>query len=194
MVDRKVYSEHFEPIVQPNEFFQTFPKIKFYKVKAIYPLPQLSVDICDANHLNAGLVATVESRDLAIPDVYLDDMELAELRMTTREDFNVTWLAKPRARPYMTTRSAQWYITTVQLDPRTNPANEFMHMQTIFQFEDTEMWIRATSPVLNLAAAHLEFFGYRSIIEEVKRKDLPSGLKPTVVPTEGWPGSETPAP
>ena len=42
---------------------------------------------------------------------------------------------------------------------------------------------------LGLVAANLDFFGYRFILVARDRKDIPSGVKPTVVPTEGYPGS-----
>ena len=188
MVERKVYKERFEPIVQPHEFFQTFPKIKYYEVQAIYPLPLISVDLCDANHLNATLVAAAESAETEVNDVYLDDGELSHMRMIPREDFDITWLAKPKARPFMAIKNVIAHLPTYYDDPRTNPAIEYLHLNEIFQFQDTKMWVKATSNV-NLAAAHLDFFGFRMIIEEIAKAKVPSGIRPTVLPTEGYPGS-----
>lgn len=187
-VDRRIYKEVFEPIVQANEFIQTFPKGKYYVVKAIYTLPLLSVDICDATHLNGNLTTT-ESSEVEIDDIYLDELELAQLRMIPREDFAITWMAKPKARPYMTTKNKTWQVQTVQDDPRTNPANEYLHLHEIFQFEDTEMWIKAKANTTTLSAAHIEFFGFRNILKEIKKKDIPAGIRPTVIPTEGYPGT-----
>jgi len=187
-VDRRIYREVFEPVVQAGEYIQTFPKGKYYRVRCIYTLPLLSVDLCDSEHLNGNLT-TSESSEVEIKDVYLNELELAQLRMVPREDFAVTWLAKPKARPYMTTKNKTWQVQTVQDDPRTNPANERMHLHEIFQFEDTGMWVKAKANSGTLSAAHLEFFGYRFILEEVEKKDIPSGIRPTVVPTEGYPGT-----
>jgi len=188
-VDRRVYKEVFEPVVQPNEFLQTFPAGKYYRVKAIYTLPLLSVNLCDADHLN-GSITTTESAEVEIPDVYLDGLELAQLRMVPVEDFFVSWMAKPKARPYYTTKKKTWQVPALQDDARLNPANEYLHLNEIFQFADTEMWVKVTSHSVTIATTgRLAFFGYRLILEEVKKTDIPAGLRPTVVPTEGYPGT-----
>jgi len=78
MVDRGVYRKELEPIVQANEFVQTFPKIHYYRILAVYPLPLISVDICDAatGHLNAPLVAGVDSGETQITKIYLEELEI----------------------------------------------------------------------------------------------------------------------
>lgn len=189
MVDRGVYRKELEPIVQANEFVQTFPKIHYYRMLAVYPLPLISVDICDAltGHLNAALVAATESAEAEIPEVYLEEHEISQLRMIPREDFDVTWLAKPKARPFLTIKNVVARIPTEYDDPRTNPAIEDLNLNEIYQFEKTKMWLKATSNVA-LAAAHIDFFGFRFIIEEVTRAEIPKNLRPTVLPTEGWSG------
>ncbi len=189
MVDRTLYREVFEPIVQPHEFLQTFPNEKFYVVKAIYTLPMLEVNLCDTNHLN-GNITTTESSEVEVPDIYLDTLELAQLRMIPIEDFKVTWLAKPRARPYYTTRKKTWNVPAMQDDARLNVANEHLHLNELFQFEDTEMWIKVTShSAIITTTGRLAFFGYRFLLDEITQKELPERLRPTVVPTEGYPGT-----
>jgi hypothetical protein len=188
MVDRKVYAEKFEPVVQPGEFIQTFPKGKYYVVKAIYTLPMLTVNLCDSEHLN-GSVTTTESAEVEIDDVYLDSLELAQLRMVPVDDFYVSWVGKPKARPYYTTKNKTWQVQALQDDARLNPANEYLHLNEIFQFEDTEMWVKVTSNSATLTTARLAFFGYRFILEEITKDKIPAGIKPTVVPTEGYPGT-----
>jgi hypothetical protein len=189
MVDRKVYAEKFEPVVQAGEFIQTFPKGKYYVVKAIYTLPLLPVNLCDSDHLNAS-ITTTESAEVEIDDVYLDDNELAQLRMVPVEDFYVSWVGKPKARPYYTTKNKTWQVPALQDDARLNPANEYLHLNEIFQFEDTEMWIKVTSHSATISTTgRLAFFGYRFILQEVKEADIPKGIKPTVIPTEGFPGT-----
>lgn len=187
MVERKVYKERFEPIVQPHEFIQTFPNIHYYEVLAIFPLPLISVDICDANHLAAALVAGVESAEVEIKDVYLVDGELSHMRYIPREDFDITWMAKPKARPFYTIKNVTAHLPTYYDDPRTNPANEYLQLHEIFQFQKIKMWLKATSNVA-LDEAYLDFFGFRLIIDERKRAEIPKGIRPTVVPTEGWSG------
>ena len=189
MVDRMVYRERFEPVIQANEFLQTFPKKRFYMPVAIYTLPLLVVNLCDADHLN-GDITTTESAEVEIDDVYLDGLELAQLRMVPVEDFFVSWVGKPKARPYMTTKNKTWQIPALQDDARLNPANEMLHLNEIFQFEDTEMWIKVTSHSVAISTTgRLAFFGYRFILEEVKEADIPRGIRPTVIPTEGYPGT-----
>lgn len=188
-VDRKVYREVFEPIVQAGEFIQTFPTVKFYKVKCIYTLPLLVVNMCDSDHLNTT-ITTTESAEDEIDDVYLDKNELSQMRVVPIEDFFISWMAKPKARPYMTTKKKTWQIPAQQDDARLNPAVEYMHLNEIFQFEDTEMWIKVTSHGATISTTgRLAFFGFRNIIEEVLQKDIPTGIRPTIVPTEGYPGT-----
>ena len=191
-VDRRVYIEKFEPVVQPHEYIQTYPKVKFYQVDAIYALPLLSVNVCDAGagHLNAPLAFGVQSALFELRDIYLDNKELAQLRMIPREDFAITSMAKPRARPYYTIKNSTFQVPTYYVDPRTNVANDHLHLHEIFQFEDTGMFAQVTCyNALGLVAADLDFFGYRFILVARGRKDIPNGVKPTVVPTEGYPGS-----
>ena len=188
-VDRRVYKEVFEPVVQAGEYLQTFPKVKFYKVLAIYPLPLLTVNLCGSDHLNAN-ITTTESAEDEIDDVYLDKNEISQMRVVPIEDFYISWMAKPKARPFMTTRNKTWQIPAQQDDARLNPANEMYHLHEIFQFEDTEMWIKVTSHSATISTTgRLAFFGFKFVVEEVKKADIPSGIRPTVLPTEGFPGS-----
>jgi hypothetical protein len=191
MVDRALYKEKFEPIVQPNEFIQTFPKVKYYVVKAIYALPLLVVDLIDADHLGAAVdITTTESAEVEIKDIYLDDLELAQLRVVPIEDFFISYIGKPKQRPYMTTKNKVWQIPALQDDARLNPANEYLHLNEIFQFEDTDMWIKVTSHSATISTTgRLAFFGYRFILKEIGEADIPKGIKPTVIPTEGYPGT-----
>lgn len=188
-VDRRVYREVFEPIVQAGEFIQTFPTVKFYKVLCIYPLPLLPVNMCGSEHLNAD-ITTTESAEDEIDDVYLGKNEFAQLRVVPIEDFFISWMGKPKARVYMTTRNKAWRIPAQQDDARLNPAVEYMHLNEIFQFEDTGFWIKVTSHSATISTTgRLAFFGFRFILKEVKKTDIPANIRPTIVPTEGYPGT-----
>lgn len=186
MVDRGLYKKEFEPICQPGEYIETYPTKKFYLVNMVYPQPILSVDLCDATHLAASL-ATTESAEVEIDDVYVDDGEILHFRVIPRDDFAVTWIAKPKARPLLTTKNKTWELQTVLDDPRTNPAVENLQIHEFFQFEDTEFWIKAKANTATLSAARLIFFGWRLIVKEVA--SVPTGIRPTRIPTEGYPGT-----
>lgn len=186
MVVRGLYLETFEPLVQPLEYLETFPKTKLYQVQMVYPLPLLSVNICDSDHLDASLT-TSESAEQEIPEIYLDKDEIAQLRMIPREDWVVTWFAKPKARPFMTTKNKTWTLQTTLDDPRSNPATEKLQLNEIFQFEDTTMFIKAKSNTATISAANLEFMGWRFVVSEIAK--LPSGMRATRIPTEGYAGS-----
>ena len=186
MVERKLYAKDFEPIVQPGEYLETYPKKKFYRVEMVYPQPLLTVDLCDSDHLNADLTTT-ESSEVEIEDIYMDNGEILHFRMVPIDDFKITWIAKPKARPYLTTKNKTWEINTVLDDPRTNPAVENLQLQEFFQFEDTEMWVKAKANSGTLSQARLAFFGWRLIVTEVD--SVPAGVRPTRIPTEGYPGS-----
>lgn len=188
-VDRRVYREVFEPVVQANEYIQTFPAVNYYRVKCIYPLPLLPVNLCDSDHLG-GDITTDESDEVEIPDVYLDKLELSQMRVVPIEDFFVSWMAKPKARVYLTTKKKTWQIPALQDDARLNPATEYLHLNEIFQFEDTDMWIKVTSHADTISTTgRLAFFGFRFILEGIVKEVIPKGLRPTVLPTEGYPGS-----
>jgi hypothetical protein len=184
MVVRGLYLRYLEPIVQYGEYLRTFPAQKLYVVAAIYPLPLLEVDLCDAAHLGANLTTT-ESSEVEIDDVYLDDLELGHYRFVPIDDFSVTYMAKPKARPFLTTKNVVWELPKLS-DPSAMGA-EYLNLNEIFQFEDTEMWIKATANAGTLTAAILAFYGFRLILSEVDK--LPSGIRPTVVPVEGYPGT-----
>lgn len=189
MVDRLMYKEKFEPIVQANEFLQTYPAGKYYVVRAIYTLPLLPVNLCDADHLNTS-ITTTESAEIEIDDIYLDTLEIAQLRMIPIEDFFVSWMAKPKARVYYTTKNKTWQVPALQDDARLNPANEYLQLNELFQFEDTTMFIKVTSHSATISTTgRLAFLGFRLLVEEITKKDIPNGLKPTVIPTEGYPGT-----
>ncbi len=194
-VDRKIYEEKFLPVVQPNEFVQTYPKIHYYQVNAIYTLPWIPVDVCDIKHLNAALVVNAESADIELSDIYLDDLEIGQFRFIPREDFAVTWMGKPLARPFYTIKNSTARVPTYYDDPRTNEANQYLHLHEIFQFEDTKCFAKVTcySPIAGLASAHLDFFGYRFLLIEITKASIPAGIRPTVLPTEGYPGTVTPS-
>jgi len=188
MVERKLYAKDFEPIVQPGEYIELYPRSEreVYVVEMVFPLPLLEVDLCDADHLNATLT-TSESGEIEIDDVYADNQELLHFRMIPRDDFAVTWLAKPKSRTFFTTKNKTWMLQTVEDDPRTNPAVEHLQLHEFFQFEDTEMWLKAKSNSATLSNARLEFFGWRYILTKVS--SVPNGIRPTKVPVEGYPGS-----
>jgi len=109
------------------------------------------------------------------------------MRVIPIEDFDINCMAKPKARPFLTIKNVVAHIPTEYDDPRTNPAIEDLNLNEIFQFEDTKLWLKATSNVA-LAAAHIDFFGFRLIVEEINVSVIPKGLRPTVLPTEGWSG------
>lgn len=186
MVVRGLYLRYLEPIVQYGEYIRLFPKPKknLYVVAAIYPLPLLEVDLCDANHLNAN-ITTTESSEVEVDDIYLDDLELGHYRFVPMDDFSITFMAKPRARPFYTTRNSVWQLPKLD-DPHAMSA-EHLNLNEIFQFEDVEMWIKATANAGILTEGVLVFNGFRFIVEPVDK--LPSGIKPTVIPTEGYPGT-----
>lgn len=191
MVDRGIFKKDFEPIVQPGEYIEVWPTPKsptkkYYKVEMVLPLPLLEVDVCDSEHLD-GNVTTSESNEVEIDDIYLNDGEIAHLRMIPRDDFAITHLAQPKARRHMVTKKKAWQIQTILDDPRTNPAVECLQLNEVFQFEDTGFWIKVKSNSATLTAARIEFFGWRLIVSGVD--SVPNGVKPTRIPVEGYPGT-----
>lgn len=186
MVDRKLYAKDFEPIVQPGEYIEVYPKKprEFYVVGMVYPLPLLSVNLADSDHLG-GAVTTAESAEVQINDVYLDDGELGHLRVVPYDDFSITWMGKPKSRPYMTTKNKVWKIP--KLDDPMGVAVEFFSLNEIFQFEDTEFWVKVTANAGSVDPARVMFFGYRMLLEKVA--SVPTGIRPTKIPVEGYPGS-----
>lgn len=188
MVERGLYLKDFEPIVQPKEYLETYQAGKFYVVEMVYILPNLEVDLCDADHLNTSLLTT-ESAEVQIDDVYLDDLEISQMRIIPRDNFRVTYLAKPKARTFLTTKNKVWQIPAV--DDDAGVGIEQLNLNEIFQFEDTVMILKAKAISGTLTTARLEFYGFRFIVSEVDKTKIPAGIKPTRIPTEGYAGAAT---
>jgi len=192
MVDRKLYSRDFEPIVQPGEYLEFFPSDQLDKpnvgvlVKMVYPLPLLRINLCDADHLNANLT-TAESAEDELDDLDLDDNELGQYRLIPESDFKVVHLAMPKARPLMYTKNKTWSIQTILDDPRTNPSVEMLQHNEIFKWEDTDLYYKAQSNSATLTAAYLAVFGFRFIVELITV--FPTGIRPLRIPVTGYPGA-----
>lgn len=196
MVDRKINSRYFEPIVQPGEYVEFFPRsmlsdktIIGAKVKTVYPLPLLRVNLCDSDHLNGNLTTT-ESAEKELLDLYLDSNEFGQYRIIPIDDFAITHLAMPKARPLMYNQKSKFQINTIFDDARSNPAVEHLQLNEIFEWEDTEIWFKAQSNTSTLTAAYLAVFGYRFICAELV-KEFPTGIKPMCIPISGYPGATT---
>ena len=191
MVDRKIYNRYFEPIVQPGEFLEFFPRDVLksgdvgVRVITIYPLPLKRLNLCDSTHLSANLT-TAESSEDELDDLDLDDGELAQYRLIPISDFALTYLAMPKGRPLMYNKSTQFEINTILDDARSNPAVEHLQLNEIFKWEDTDLYYKAKSNTDTLTAAYLAVFGYRFICELVKA--FPTGIRPLCVPVTGYPG------
>jgi len=192
MVDRKIYNRYFEPVVQPGEYLELFPRDVLkagevgVRVVTIFPLPLLRIDLADSDHLNASVTTTESGEDL-LDDLDLDDGELAQYRLIPISDFALTYLAMPKSRPLMYNKKKTFQIQTILDDPRTNPAVEHLQLNELFKWEDTELWYKATSNSATLTAAYLAVFGYRFICETVK--SFPTGIRPLCVPVTGYPGA-----
>lgn len=191
MVDRKLYSKDFEPIVQPGEYLEFFPSDILDKpsvgvlVKMVYPLPLLRIDLCDSDHLAANLT-TSESAEDELDDLDLDDGELGQFRLIPESDFKLTHLAMPKARPLWYTKNKTWSLQTILDDPRTNPTVEMLQHNEIFKWEDTDLYYKAQSNSATLTAAYLAVFGYRLIVEKITV--FPTGIRPLRIPVTGYPG------
>lgn len=192
MVDRKIYSGVLEPVVQPGEYLEFFPRDQLKKpyvgvlVEMVYPLPLLRIDLCDADHLNASLTTT-ESAENELSDVDLDDNELGQYRLIPESDFKLTHLAMPKARPLWYTKNKTWSLQTILDDPRTNPAVEMLQHNEIFKWEDTDLYYKAQSNTSTLTAAYLAVFGFRFIVELITA--FPTGIRPLRIPVTGYPGA-----
>lgn len=192
MVDRKIYNRYFEPIVQPGEYLELFPKDILdagevgVKVVTIYPLPLLVIDLCDSEHLNTTLTTTQSAED-KLDDLDLSKNELAQYRIIPISDFAITHLAMPKARPLMYNKSKVFQINTILDDARMNPAVEHLQLNELFKWESTELWYKATSNTATLSVANLAVFGYRFICEVIK--SFPTGIRPMTIPVAGYPGA-----
>lgn len=193
MVERKLYAKTFEPIVQPREYLERYPpkkdKSNLYQVEMVYPQPLLVVDLCDSDHLGGDVTFLAETKQVKIVEVEMDGGEILHFRVIPIDDFRITWMGKPKGRPYLTTKEVTWSLQTYLDDPSTNPAIENLQLHEFFQFEDTEMWVQAQANVADISEARLAFFGWRLLITEVA--EVPKGIRPTRIPTEGYPGTSS---
>jgi len=195
MVDRKLYSKDYEPIVQPKEYLEFFPR-DFLKdgnlgvlVEMVYPLPLRRVDLVDSNHFSASLTTTetAESEKLGEKDLHLDQNELGQYRIIPESDFKITHLAIPKARPLWWNKVGTFHLQTIEDDPRTNPAVEMLQHNEFFLWEDTDVYIKAQANSTTLTAAYLAIFGWRFICTPVR--SFPTGIRPLRIPVTGYSGA-----
>jgi len=178
LVDRKLFSWHFEPIVQPGErvLLKAYKKEVYAEVTWVEPAPFVEVDMLNGTTLNPG----AESEEREMQELYVNDNEFAQWRFMIETD-NVILAAhkSPKAAYYYATKNAY---------PIVPPAGTYGIIEPIKRMQLTEFYqYKDTSRVMTIAnigsspitSAKLAFFGYIFQIEELKG----SPTKPyTVIP------------
>ena len=180
MKERFAFKEEFEPVVNIGENLQLIPKKKtgtgelYVKVLYVEALPYFERDF---GALAAGVTAPIEFTQL-----YMEDGEVGQFRIIPVVDnLLITELAQPRAQRRWATKNASWTSLAEWADPRNNPLMEKYHLDEIFQYEDTGLWVTLTAAAI-LAASRIGCYGFRYVVEELKQK--PTVFTP--IPVEGF--------
>lgn len=180
MKERFPFKEGFEPVVNVGENLKLLPLkdtltgVKYVRVLYIEALPFYSHDF--------GVLAAGESAEIEFTEMYMDDNELAQLRLVPLvDDVIITHLAQPKAQRRWVTKNTTWESLYEIGDPRNNPMMEKYHLNEIFQHEDDGLFVKLTS-VVGVAVSTVGCYGFRFVFEKLEKR--PTVFTP--IPVEGY--------
>jgi len=171
MVERKLFSVDFEPVVQPREYVRILPEGKFFQVIGVRAVPFLQKDF-------GALTANVEKKDQEVEEVYTEDDEFGQWRMQVVDNFTITEHKCPRGRHYWLTKKSRGNLP--QYMTYGDPMVENNQLTEFFQYKDKErlMSVLATA---SISTSRVNFYGYIFKMKEVEEQPAVW----TDIPTEG---------
>lgn len=187
-MSHQAYQYELEPIVRPLDFIAfigTAARV-YFSVRYFEPIPLIPADF--------GSIASGSSVTDSVPtDLDLDDKQLAQYRITVRDDVQVT-VKQPSAKVKYVVKNRTSILTY-------NNTHEFPNLAEIFKYQD----VRLTFTVKNntqytIPNTRLTISGFRYIIDQITSADNKSleiaraqlGGVMTVLPVEGYSGEQKP--
>jgi len=171
MPDRKIFSWHFEPVVQIGERVLLLTNVGYIygEVEWIEPIPWLEV-VTDT--IPAGGKLT----DREMEEIYVEDNEFAQWRMMiTTDNIYMIEHSCPKAAKYYSTKSSLGVIPPV--GQITNDAIKRLQLCEFYQYKDTKRYMTFENRGTADTTATLVFVGYVFQFSEINRykelKDVP---------------------
>jgi len=176
LVDRKIHSWHFEPIVQIDEKVLLLTGTRKIPARVIWiePLPYFEIDF---GALTAGQI----SDEREMEELYVEDDEFAQYRcVPVTDNVAIVEHSAPKAARYYATKSEVFAIrdkTTIQaIEPIKR-----LQLHEFFQYKDEKRYMRVKNVgTSDLSEAKVAFFGYVFVFEELPRVEKPYTAIPCV--------------
>ena len=166
MVDRKIFSLHFEPVAQIDERIFLLPEKTLHEIEWIEPIPKLDLDF-------GGIAAGSTISEVEKNEIYVNDNELAQWRFIPITDKLVaTGMACPKALKCWTTKNESgnlsWNVDYMDVPVETLQLTEF------FQYKSkTRVFSLKNTGTADISASIVRFYGYIFIlskkIEEIEK-------------------------
>lgn len=176
MVERKLFNEKFEPIVQPGEYIRIVPKkeeYEFFVVEYVEAIPSIEKDF---GAIKAGETVTKECGE-----IQLMDSELGQWRFIPITDgLYVIGIRKggEKASPFWQTKNTTGRVGKELLNYK---ATENLQMTEFFNYENEDVYFDLyNSTTTDMSESKVLFFGYVLSLSPIKEK--PSVYK--VIPLE----------
>ena len=179
MPDRKIFSWHFEPIVQIGEhvLLLTGRRDIPARVTWIEPVPWIEIDF---GAITAG--ETTDEREME--ELYVEDNEFAQYRMRIQTDNVVLWRhASPKAAVYYATKKVYPAMQPGSIYDAIEPLKRGQ-LSEFFQYKDTGRYMQLKNTgTSDVTESKLAFFGYIFEFEELPRAEKPYTPIPCVART-----------
>ena len=176
MVDRKLFSWHFEPIVQPTErvLLKTDTGNVYGEVTWIEPYPWIEIDF---GAIEAG--KTTDEREMK--ELYVANNEFAQFRMRILTD-NVILSRHmcPKAVVYYATEEAYPYIPPASTYNGVGSINRDQ-LTEFYQYKDVKRFMKLKNiGTSNVTESKVVFFGYIFQFKKLPRIEKPYTTIPCV--------------
>lgn len=168
------FQKDFEPIVKPGENIAVYGaggegKVKYFKVKAIEPLPLFEKDF-GAINANSTLL------NQEVKDLYVPNGQLAQYRIKLVDAVELT-MKQPKSKTKFSTKTGTFKIT------KDIAGTDFVNLTEFFVYEDQTVLFDVTNPSSSaLTNSKVQFAGFKYMLEELTEEPE----KYTVISVQAW--------
>jgi len=164
LVDRKIHSWHFEPVVQIGQKVCLLtPSPKYFEVEWIEPIPWIKITW---ENVSAG---SEEERELK--ELYVEDDEFAQYRFAViTSGFVVTKMECPKAAGMWVTKETGLTIPDHSTFANYEPLKRLQLLE-FYQWKDTKRYMTLKNTTDTASDGEIVFFGYVFKIREIGATD-----------------------
>ena len=165
MVDRKIHSWHFEPVVQIGQKVCLLtPSPKYFEVEWIEPIPWIKK--------TWSSVAAGDEKEEELKELYVEDDEFAQYRFAVITDgFIVTKMECPKAAGMWVTKETGLTVPDHSTLANYEPLKRLQLLE-FYQWKDTKRYMTLKNTTTSTADGEVVFFGYVFKIKETKPTDV----------------------